>query len=56
MMSIAYLPAVRFYGRGWLWAFSLPLAAAFYTVATIHSAVQYWTGKGGMWKGRAQDS
>jgi hopene-associated glycosyltransferase HpnB len=56
MMSIAYLPAVRFYGRGWLWALSLPLAAAFYTGATLHSAVQYWRGKGGMWKGRAQDS
>ena len=55
MMSAAYLPAVRYYGRSSLWAPALPLAALFYTGATIHSAVQYWTGRGGMWKGRAQD-
>jgi len=33
----------------------LPAIAAFYLVATIHSAISYWRGAGGMWKGRVQD-
>jgi hypothetical protein len=33
----------------------LPFSAASYTGATIHSAVKYWTGRGGEWKGRTQD-
>ena len=32
----------------------LPLAALFYTAATIGSAIQYWRGRGGNWKGRFQ--
>jgi hopene-associated glycosyltransferase HpnB len=54
LMIIAYVPVLRFYGRSPLWAPFLPLVALFYTGATVHSAVRYWTGKGGMWKGRAQ--
>jgi hopene-associated glycosyltransferase HpnB len=54
-MSIAYFPALRFYRRSPLWAPLLPAIAAFYLAATIHSAVCYWRGAGGMWKGRAQD-
>jgi ABC-type spermidine/putrescine transport system permease subunit I len=54
LMSIAYWPALRFYGRSPLWAPLLPLIAAFYMGCTIHSAVQYWRGTGGLWKGRAQ--
>ena len=55
LMSIAYFPALRFYRRSPLWAPLLPAIAAFYLGATIHSAVCYWRGAGGMWKGRAQD-
>jgi len=55
LMSISYFPALRFYRRNPLWAPALPLIAAFYAWATVHSAVQYWRGSGGMWKGRAQD-
>lgn len=54
LMSIGYWPAVRFYRRSPLWAPLLPLIAAFYMGCTVHSAVQYWRGKGGQWKGRAQ--
>ena len=54
-MSIAYFPALRFYRRSPLWAPLLPAIAAFYMAATIHSALCYWRGAGGMWKGRAQD-
>ena len=55
LMSLAYLPMVRFYGQSVVWAFALPAKAAFYMGATIHSAVRYWSGKGGAWKGRVQD-
>jgi hopene-associated glycosyltransferase HpnB len=55
LMSIAYFPALRFYRRSPLWAPLLPAIAAFYLGATIHSAVCYWRGAGGMWKGRVQD-
>ena len=55
LMSLAYLPMVRFYGQSVLWAFALPAIATFYMGATIHSAVRYWSGKGGTWKGRVQD-
>jgi hopene-associated glycosyltransferase HpnB len=55
LMMIAYAPALRFYGLSLLWAPLLPLIALFYTGATIHSAVEYWAGRGGEWKGRMQD-
>ena len=55
LMTLAYLPMVRFYRRSWAWSLALPLVAFFYAGATVHSAVQYWRGKGGEWKGRAQD-
>lgn len=55
LMLIAFAPSLRFYGRSLLWAPALPLVAVFYTGATIHSAIRYWMGRGGEWKGRAQD-
>ena len=54
LMEICYWPALRFYGRSPLWAPLLPLVAAFYMACTVHSAVQYWRGAGGLWKGRVQ--
>ncbi len=54
LMAVTYLPAVRFYGMSALWAPLLPVAAVFYTYATWISAVRYWMGRGGQWKGRAQ--
>ncbi|HYL37595.1 MAG TPA: glycosyltransferase [Bryobacteraceae bacterium] len=55
LMTIAYVPVLRFYGRSPAWAPSLPLIALFYMGATLDSARRYWTGAGGMWKGRVQD-
>ena len=55
LMFAAYLPMARFYGLNPFWALTLPLTAAFYAAATLHSAWKYWSGKGGEWKGRAQD-
>jgi len=54
LMTITYLPTVRFYRLSPLWAVLLPFAAAFYLYATCLSAVRYWAGRGGQWKGRAQ--
>jgi len=54
LMAITYLPTVRFYRMSPLWAAALPAAAAFYTYATWISAVRFWLGRGGQWKGRAQ--
>ena len=54
-MCIAYIPMLRFYGQPLAMALLLPVAALFYLGATIHSAVQYWRGIGGQWKGRVQD-
>jgi hopene-associated glycosyltransferase HpnB len=54
LMTLSFLPTVRFYRLSAVWAPALPLTAMFYTYATWLSAVRYWTGKGGLWKGRAQ--
>ncbi|HEY2592014.1 MAG TPA: hypothetical protein VGI35_10520, partial [Steroidobacteraceae bacterium] len=56
LMTLAYLPMVRFYGLSALWAPALPAIAAFYAGATLWSAVQYRLGRGGRWKGRVQDA
>ena len=56
LMSLCYLPMVRFYGLPALWSVCLPAVALFYGGATLHSALQYRLGRGGSWKGRAQDT
>lgn len=56
LMSLAYLPMVRFYRLSAPWALALPAIAAFYAGATLWSAVQYSLGRGGRWKGRVQDA
>jgi hopene-associated glycosyltransferase HpnB len=55
LMAVAYYPMLRFYGRSPGWRFVLPAVALFYLWATVHSAILYWSGRGGQWKGRAQD-
>jgi hopene-associated glycosyltransferase HpnB len=55
LMAACYWPLVRFYQRSLLWSLALPLLAAFYAGATLHSALQYLTRRGGSWKGRVQD-
>ena len=56
MMTASYVPMVRFYRLHPLWSLTLPVSGFFYMGATTWSAVQYWRGRGGQWKGRAQDS
>ncbi len=55
LMTLAYAPTLRFYGRSVALAPLLPLVALFYVAATMESALSYWTGRGGMWKDRVQD-
>ena len=54
MMTLAFLPMLKFYRVSPLWALALPVIGTIYTGFTIASAGQVWRGKGGMWKGRAQ--
>ena len=54
-MTMTYSTMVRYYRLHPAWALTLPLAALFYMSATMHSAVKYWNGSGGDWKGRVQD-
>jgi hopene-associated glycosyltransferase HpnB len=54
LMTASFLPTVTFYRLPPMWALLLPLAALFYTYATWLSAVRYWMGRGGQWKGRSQ--
>jgi hopene-associated glycosyltransferase HpnB len=54
LMTLTYLPAVRFYALSPLWAPLLPLVALFYSYSTCLSAMRCWMGRGGQWKGRAQ--
>jgi hopene-associated glycosyltransferase HpnB len=56
LMSISYVPTLRLYGRSIAWAPLLPRVALFYIVATVDSALLYWTGRGGQWKGRVQSA
>jgi hopene-associated glycosyltransferase HpnB len=55
LMVLTYAPMVGYYRLDFLWSLTLPLAAIFYMGATIISALRYWFGSGGKWKGRAQD-
>ncbi len=54
IMAGIYAPTVRFYRQPLMAAFFLPAVAMFYVCATVESAVRYWSGRGGSWKGRNQ--
>jgi hopene-associated glycosyltransferase HpnB len=53
-MSGTYLPMLRFYRCPVALAPLMPVIALFYTAATVGSAIQFWRGRGGQWKGRYQ--
>jgi hopene-associated glycosyltransferase HpnB len=54
LMAASFLPTIRYYCLSPAWALLLPAVAAFYAYATLLSAVRFWLGRGGQWKGRAQ--
>jgi hypothetical protein len=53
-MAIAYAPTLRLYRRPLFDGLALPAIALAYLVFTSASAVLYWRGCGGYWKGRFQ--
>ncbi len=54
MMSAAFQPMLRFYRRSPAWGAAVPAIATVYAWYTLVSAIQYWRGRGGQWKGRSQ--
>ena len=52
LMTTAFLPTIKLYNLSIFWALSLPAIAFLYTLMTIDSAVKYYQGQGGAWKGR----
>jgi hopene-associated glycosyltransferase HpnB len=54
VMALLFQPMLRFYRLSPLWGLALPLIGGFYAAFTLQSAIQHWSGRGGMWKGRAQ--
>jgi hopene-associated glycosyltransferase HpnB len=54
IMAASFVPISRAYGVSPLRGILLPVVGLIYTAFTLISAVNFWTGKGGMWKGRAQ--
>jgi hopene-associated glycosyltransferase HpnB len=54
LMAVAFQPTLRFYRVSPLWGIALPAIAFCYTLFTLDSGLQYWRGKGGLWKGRVQ--
>jgi hopene-associated glycosyltransferase HpnB len=53
-MAVSFLPILRIYRCPPAVAVLLPAIALFYMAATLGSAVQFWRGRGGAWKGRFQ--
>ena len=56
IMSLTYIPTLKFYDeKSWrvLW---LPVTALLYTLMTLSSALQYWQGRGSVWKSRMYKS
>jgi hopene-associated glycosyltransferase HpnB len=54
LMALTFQPILRFYRLSPFWGVALPAIGATYTLFTLYSAFQFWRGRGGMWKGRAQ--
>ncbi len=56
LMAFAFQPTLRYYQRSPIWGLILPAIAFTYLIYTLNSAYQYYRGRGGMWKGRAQSN
>ncbi|HXS97234.1 MAG TPA: glycosyltransferase [Candidatus Limnocylindrales bacterium] len=52
ILTLTYIPALRFYNVPAWQAPLLPFVALYYLKATWHSAIAYYRGEGGAWKGR----
>ena len=54
VMALTFQPMLRFYRQSPFWGLALPAIGAVYTVFTVQSAIDFWRGRGGLWKGRVQ--
>jgi hopene-associated glycosyltransferase HpnB len=54
MMTLSLAPTLRLYAQPLAGGVALPAIAVAYVFFTLDSAVQYWRGHGGYWKGRFQ--
>jgi hypothetical protein len=54
VMALTFQPMLRFYRQSPLWGLALPAIGAAYAFFTVQSAVDFWRGRGGLWKGRVQ--
>ena len=54
VMAITFQPMLRFYRESPLWGLALPAIGAVYAFFTVQSAIEFWRGRGGLWKGRVQ--
>ncbi|MEM8549754.1 MAG: glycosyltransferase [Verrucomicrobiota bacterium] len=54
ILSLTYVPMLRYYGQPAWQAVFLPAVALLYLKATMESALAYHRGEGGNWKGRNQ--
>ena len=52
LMAASYIPMLRWHSTSPLFAPLLPLTAILYTMMTVNSALRFWRGEGGRWKGR----
>ncbi|MCG8543445.1 MAG: glycosyltransferase [Alphaproteobacteria bacterium] len=52
LMTVAFLPTLRLYAQPLALALFLPAAGFLFSLMTLDSAVAYWRGQGGAWKGR----
>jgi hopene-associated glycosyltransferase HpnB len=52
LTALAFLPTLRVYGLPALYSLTVPPAGMLYTLMTVDSALSYWRGRGGAWKGR----
>ena len=56
LMALLFQPRLWQHRRSWLWGLALPGIAVFFLAATVGSAVSFYKGKGGAWKGRVYNS
>ncbi|NLU68231.1 glycosyltransferase [Streptomyces sp. HNM0574] len=52
VMTVTYVPMLRYYGQPLWWALTLPFTAVLYTLMTLDSARRHHRGRGAAWKGR----
>ena len=52
LMTSAFLPILRLYAQPLVLALFLPIAGFLFSLMTVDSAIAYWRGRGGAWKGR----